>query len=135
ALMATDNDKAGEFVLGLWLIYLLYRVVVLPVRWLRRKGRQKREEEVSRPIEAMKKAWQYSRGTIINPLRLKELVLAAEHQGAVFPPVLHTLIDRAIQRDPTALLTRRQSAPRDQFSSRSPVTPVGLSPTARMSAW
>ena len=41
--------------------------------------------------------------TIINPSRLKELVLVAEERGAIFPSVLHTIIDRAISRDATAL--------------------------------
>jgi hypothetical protein len=33
------------------------------------------------------------------------MVMAAEQRGALFRPVLHALIDRAIHRDPTALVT------------------------------
>jgi hypothetical protein len=50
-------------------------------------------------IRTMLKAWSAARGRTIHPTRLKELVLAAEERGAVFRPVLHTLIDRAVQRD------------------------------------
>ena len=60
-------------------------------------------EQADEVIKAMMKAWVAARGVTINPSRLKELVVAAEERGAIFRPVLHTIIDRTIQRDPTAL--------------------------------
>jgi hypothetical protein len=105
-LGAAGYEKGAGIAIGLWIIYLLYRLVMIPVRWLRRKGRRY-GEEAGEAVAATMIAWQYSNGAIINPRRLKELVLAAEQKGATFKPALHTLIDRAIQRDPTALLTRK----------------------------
>jgi hypothetical protein len=109
-LNTVGYEGAASVVLGLWLIYLLYRMVIIPVRWVRRNTRRKTEAKAAEPIAATKKAWQYSSDAVINPSRLRQLLLAAEQGGAVFKPVLHTLIDRAIQRDPTALSTRRTTA-------------------------
>ena len=124
-LGATGYETWAGIVIGLWLLYLLYRAVMVPARWRSRKALRKKEEIASQTIATIMKAWQCSNGTVINPSRLKELVLASEQQHAAtfkldlllaadehratFKPVLHTLIDRAIQRDPTALLTKRQS--------------------------
>jgi len=128
-LTAMGYETAAGLAIGVWLVYLLYRLVTVPRRQRARMELRKKQETASQMIAAMMKAWQYSNGAVINPSRLKELVLAAEqqysatftpelvlaleakNQGALFKPVLHTLIDRAIQRDPTAPLTRRQSAP------------------------
>jgi hypothetical protein len=41
----------------------------------------------------------------------KNRVLYAETLGATFRPSLHTLIDRAIESDSTALMTGRSSLP------------------------
>jgi hypothetical protein len=120
-------ETGAGIAMGVWLVYLLYRLVTVPRRRRSRIELQKKQETASQMIAAIKKAWQYSNDAVINPCRLKELVLAAEqqysatftpelvmvleakNQGALFKPVLHTLIDRAIQRDPTVLLTRRQA--------------------------
>jgi hypothetical protein len=55
-------------------------------------------------VQALLKAWSAARGNVINPPRLKELVLAAEDSGAVLASALHAVIDRAISREPSALL-------------------------------
>jgi hypothetical protein len=68
-----------------------------------RKARQKALEKATEILNAMEKAWHAARGRTINPNKLRELVSAAEERGAGFRPLLHTLIDRAIQRDPTAM--------------------------------
>jgi hypothetical protein len=129
SLTAMGYETAAGLAIGVWLVYLLYRLVTVPRQQRARMELRKKQETASQLIAAMMKAWQYSNGAVINPSRLKELVLAAEqqysstftpelvlaleakNQGALFKPVLHTLIDRAIMHDPTALLTRRQSAP------------------------
>ena len=98
-LMFAGYVTAAEVTITLWIIFMLYGLVTL-------RGRRKREREVSKTIGAIRAAWESSCGSIINPSRVRELVLEAEQKGATYPPVLHTLIDRAIQRDPRALLTR-----------------------------
>ncbi|NGO51563.1 hypothetical protein [Allomesorhizobium camelthorni] len=98
-------QTAAIVVIGLWALYVLYRLVVIPARWRRRKVRREAAVKADEIIQAMLHAWLAARGSTINPTRLKELVKVAEERGAAFRPVLHTLIDRAIQRDPTALVT------------------------------
>ncbi len=109
-LVMWGSEMAGIIVLGIWAIYVLYRVLMVPSRWLRRGARRKADEKVHNTLMLMIKAWRYSRDPVINPSRLKELVFEAEQAGAVLKPVLHTLIDRAVQRDPAALLTRREQS-------------------------
>ena len=55
-------------------------------------------------LRTMMAAWAAARGSTINPSRLKELVREAEDRGVVYRPVLYTLIDRAMHRDPAAMI-------------------------------
>ena len=104
ALVAYGYETAAGVTISIWALYVLYRIISIPARFRLRKARQKAAEKATEILTAMEKAWQAARGRTINPSRLRELVLAAEERGARFrPAVLHTLIDRAIQRDPTAL--------------------------------
>jgi hypothetical protein len=108
-LSVTGYETGASVAMGVWLVYLLYPLVTIPRRRRSRMELQKKQQTASQMIGAIMKAWQYSNDAVINPCRLKELVLAAEQEySATFTPkpVLHTLIDRAIQHDPTALLTR-----------------------------
>jgi len=101
ALMYAQHDVATEIVFGLWIAYVVLRLATF-------RRRQRKRKDADRTTSAMRAAWEHSCGEVINPTRLRELVLDAEQKGAInYPPVLHTLIDRAIQRDPTALRTRR----------------------------
>ncbi len=100
ALLVNNHEAGAELALIVWGIYLVYRLATLPAAFRVRGARRKATEIV----QALLKAWSAARGNVVNPSRLKELVLAAEDRGAVLPPALHTLIDRAIARDPTALL-------------------------------
>ncbi len=104
ALMWAQYDMPAKVIFGVWIIFLLFSLVTL-----KRGRRQKKDAD--RTIGAMRLAWQCSCAEVINPSRLRELVVDAEQKGAIdYPPVLHTLIDRAIQRDPTALHTRKMPA-------------------------
>ena len=100
ALLVNNHESGAEIALILWCIYLAYRLIMIPAAFRIRRGRRKATDIV----QALLKAWSAARGNVINPSRLKELVLAAEERGAVFPSALHAVIDRAIIRDPTALL-------------------------------
>jgi hypothetical protein len=105
ALDAQRYHSAALIFIGIWALYVLYRLIMIPAWWRLRKARRDaaiRADELFRTLLAV---WGAARGRTINPSRLKELVIAAEARGAVFRPVLHTLIDRAIQRDPTGLAT------------------------------
>jgi hypothetical protein len=103
-LFVYDHQTGAAVTISLWGVYILYRLVMIPVGYSARRARRKAAEKASEITQAMLKAWSASRGSVINPSRLRELVLAAEQRGAVFPSVLHTMIDRAINRDPTALV-------------------------------
>jgi hypothetical protein len=101
-LLVRSHETEAIVVFMIWGLYIAYRIIKIPARWRARKLRKK----VAECVAAMVKAWHAARGRTINPSRLKELVLTAEERGATFPSVLHTIIDRAIDRDPTALIRR-----------------------------
>lgn len=103
-LIVFGFQTSAIVVFGLWALYILYRIVMIPARWRLRKARREAAAKADEIMRAITHAWWASRGSTINPSRLKELVKEAEERGAAFRPILHTLIDRAIQRDPTALV-------------------------------
>jgi hypothetical protein len=103
ALAAYGYPTAAAWVIGIWALYVLYRICIIPARLRLRKARRETATKANEILTAMNKAWQFARGQTINPSRLRDLVIAAEQSGAQFQSVLHTLLDRAIQRDPTAM--------------------------------
>lgn len=101
SLFFAGYQTYGEVFLGIWIVFIIYALATL-------KSRRNRRKEACGTIGAMRAAWEYSCGEIISPKRLRELVIAAEDKGAIeYPPILHTLIERAIRRDATAFQTRK----------------------------
>ena len=100
SLIFTKHYAAAEIVFGLWMAYVIFRLATFRRRRSKKKG-------ADRTLAAMRAAWEHSCGEAINPARLRELVVDAEQKGAIeYPPVLLTLIDRAVQRDATTMRTR-----------------------------
>lgn len=58
-------------------------------------------------VEAMSDAWKASLGGVIHASELKRRVVAAESQGASYPPILHSLIERAMDRGSGATIRTR----------------------------
>lgn len=111
-LLVQGHEMGAIITIGIWAIYVVYRLIMIPVRWRARKFKEKIATTVADRLTAMVKAWHAARGHTINPSRLKELVLVAEERGAIFPSVLHTIIDRAISRDATTLFRHSPDDPR-----------------------
>ncbi len=87
-----------------WGLYAVYRIATWPSRRRYRQEKEARLRKFEQMLEAMAQAWLHSDNKVINPSRLKELVLAAESKGAILSPVIHSLLDRAIQRDPAVFI-------------------------------
>lgn len=104
-LLASDLRTAAALTFILWFIYVAFRLITLPTWWRQRSRRREIFEQNWKIIHALKAAWMSANGSTINPRRLRERVIETEQLGFVYPPALHTLIDRAVQRDPTALVT------------------------------
>lgn len=99
--------QGAAIVAAVWGLYVLYRIFTIPARLRLRGLRIKAGALAHARYSAIMQAWQAARGSTINPTRLKELVLAAEERGAIFPAALHIILDRAIKRDATALIRPR----------------------------
>jgi len=102
--MAYGQETSAFIAVGLWTVYVLYRLLTLPARLRLQKARRAAAEKAQDMLRTMMAAWAAARGRTINPSRLKELVREAEDRGVVYRPVLHTLINRAMHRDPAAMI-------------------------------
>ena len=87
-LLVQGHEMGAIITIGIWAIYVVYRLIMIPVRWRARKFKEKIATTVADRLTAIVKAWHAARGHTINPSRLKELVLVAEERGAIFPSVL-----------------------------------------------
>jgi hypothetical protein len=104
ALISFGYERPAIVTIAIWSLYLLFRLIRTPARWRKRKAARETSDVADKYFHALSNAWVASCGPMINPSRLRELILIAEGCGTALPPILHTIIDRAIQRDPTALL-------------------------------
>lgn len=102
-LAGADYPRAAMVAGGFWAVYLFGRLISYPGRRHERKEAVRTVEKVTNSQFATITALQYAGHEVINPTRLKEWVIEAEAKGAVFRPVIHSLLDRAIQRDPAVL--------------------------------
>lgn len=103
-LYYTEYPGSAIAVVGLWSLYLLYRLITIPHRRRESRKAEKKMEKYQDIVEALITAWQFANTEVINPTRLKEFVVAAEDKGAMLSPVVHSLLDRAIQRDPAVFI-------------------------------
>lgn len=86
-----------------WALYLTYRLLTYPARRKLGRAKEKQLAKYGDMMERMATAWIFANSGVIHPSRLRELVLSAEGTGAIYLPVLHSLLDRAIQRNPSFL--------------------------------
>lgn len=103
-LVYLEYLDAAKAVGGAWGLYAVYRAATWPAR---RRTRHQKEESLRRygaMLEALTRAWVHSDSKVINPSRLKDLIVEAETKGAILSPALFSLLDRAIQRDPAAFV-------------------------------
>jgi hypothetical protein len=103
-LIRGEYFMAAQIVGVVWALYAAYRIATWPSRRRDRQGEERKQEKWEQILYAMAQAWQHSDNKVIHPTRLKELVVSAETKGAILPPVIHSLLDRAIQRDATMFI-------------------------------
>lgn len=87
-----------------YLIYLLMHIVMWPRRFARKRELKKQISKSQERLAKIETIYNNVFVNTINPTHLKELIQEAEASGINLKPAVHTILDRAIKRDPTALL-------------------------------
>lgn len=98
-LAAYRLETAAFWVAGAYALYVLVRLGTFPSRFMRGRRLQQATEKLGRLGKAMVDASSHASSSVVNPSRLKVLITEAESLGAVYPSVVHSIVDRAIQRD------------------------------------
>lgn len=102
ALLILDYKKAAAILGGLWAIYVLLRFVGLIVGWGERRVQRTQVKKNTEMLDALIAVWLFTNSDVINPKRLREILVEADQRGVGFgvPAVVYSLVDRAIERDP-----------------------------------
>jgi len=103
ALFHFEYNTAAQYFGGAYALYLAYRILTLPYRWKARRQLISKLKKVDEIETTTRRAWGMSGFQVYSPKRLMDLVLEAEKKGGVFLPSIHSILLRAIQRDPTTL--------------------------------
>ncbi|MFZ5996901.1 MAG: hypothetical protein ACOYW7_05375 [Nitrospirota bacterium] len=102
-LYAYEYEKAAAWIGVPYLIYIAFYILAFPFRFRRKRLRNKKVKEVTELDERLARLYHCCRTKTINPTILKEMVQDAERNKIVISPVVHSVLDRAIQRDPAVL--------------------------------
>ncbi|MEX1205659.1 MAG: hypothetical protein WEB85_10445 [Dongiaceae bacterium] len=116
---------AAAIVGATWAVYMLYRLLTYPARRKEHKTQANQLAKYMVAIHRMSAAWVFASSDVVHPGRLRELVISAEGAGTVYPPIhlmswgvtsitaegagivyrpiLHSLLDRMIQRNSSFL--------------------------------
>lgn len=101
ALLVLNYETAAAFLGGSWAVYVLLRFVGLIVGWGKRRARRTEVKNYTEMMEALIVVWLFTNSNVINPTRLRELLVETDQRGVGFgvPSVVYSLVDRAIERD------------------------------------
>lgn len=102
-LYAFEFEKAATWIGIPYAIYIVFFVFTFPFRFQRKRVLKKKIKEITDIDEQMARLYAACRGKTINPTLLKEKIRDAERNKIVINSVVHSLLDRAIHRDPAVL--------------------------------
>ena len=101
ALLVLKYETAAAFLGGSWAVYVLLRFVGLIVGWGKRRAQRTEVKNYTKMLDALISVWLFTNSNVINPTRLRELLVETDQRGVGFcvPSVVYSLVDRAIERD------------------------------------
>ena len=101
ALLVLKYGTAAAILGGLWAVYVLLRFVGLIVGWGERSAERTEVRNYTEMFNALIAVWLITNSNVINPTRLRELLVETDQRGVGFsvPAVVYSLVDRAIERD------------------------------------
>lgn len=102
-LYSFEYEKAATWIGIPYVIYIAYFILTFPFRFWRKRVLNKKIKEITELDEKLARLYTACRGKTINPTLLKEMIRDAERNKIVIRSVVHSVLDRAIQRDPAVL--------------------------------
>ena len=105
ALQAINYEKTATTLAVMWAVYVFFRFVGLIAGWGERKALRVQAQKYLEMLDALIAVWLFTNSEVINPTRLRELLVETDQRGIGFvvPAVVYSLVDRAIERDPAVL--------------------------------
>lgn len=95
---------AAKWVLGAYGVYIAYYLVLFPWRYSVRRRLKKEYADIKQRLKASIQIYQSVSATTINPTHVKEQIAQLEKGKSFFKPAVYAILDRAITRDPAALV-------------------------------
>lgn len=98
-----DFLKAANWVFVVYAVYIVYQVILFPKRFFLSKELKKQYNKAQGKLELLTQIYLSSNVVTINPTQLRSLMADAEKKGLPLRPLLYSILDRAIQRDPAVM--------------------------------
>ncbi|HYT73512.1 MAG TPA: hypothetical protein VEL79_02080 [Vicinamibacterales bacterium] len=103
AVWRADDGLATPWLwlLGAWLVYILWHVVRTPVRFFHRRELRKGMEERVKAVETALDVYNAVRSKVFNPSQLRDELLRLKDAGCPVAAATFAVLARAIERDPS----------------------------------
>lgn len=98
------HNDAAKWILVLFGILVVLRIILLPSRLVRRRARRRKAAEWEDKLMRLTQIKQSCEANTLNPTRLRERIAEAERGETLVSPAVYSILDRAIARD-TAVST------------------------------
>jgi hypothetical protein len=96
-----DNIVAALWILGVFAVLVVLRIVLLPRRFMNRRESKRKHEVLADKLEKCVLLYRSADVSTVNPTRLLEKAREAEKtSGVLVRPAVFSILDRAITRDP-----------------------------------
>lgn len=100
-LLQIGHENAALGVFGIWVLFTLWWLVTLPIRW-------KAKGKFWKAFKKLSDVYTLLGESTISPRKLKDAIDAATALGCHFDGAVFTIVDRMIARDPTAFIPSKQ---------------------------
>lgn len=96
---------AAKWILGIFGIFVVLKVVFLPTRFIKYRARKRKTAEYQEKLNQLMQIHDSACAQILNPTRLREKLIEAEAGKTLVHPAVYSILDRAIVRDPAVFTT------------------------------
>ncbi|GBE17381.1 hypothetical protein BMS3Abin15_01226 [bacterium BMS3Abin15] len=94
-----DHKDASLVVGGLYIAYLIIRIIMWPFRYRKRNKEEKDYLDHFDRLQKMVNVYYYCKLPVISPSTLKSSLQKALDSGVVFDGVVHAILNRVLERD------------------------------------
>lgn len=100
-LYALDFNEAIPWIAVPWGLYACFRLLLLPLRLWNRHQQGVQARRFQADIDRLGSIYDTVRADTFSPSRLRDQIRTLEQERTILPPVVHSLVAQAVQRNPT----------------------------------